>query len=162
MNIVCFGPGPQFKGGIQNYNSSLARALDEIDGVEVTIVSWTQMYPAIFPRDLIDRSSRSSVLEGTEIPVKYITNYNNPLTWSRTVKEINACNPDKVIFQWSLAIQGPPIGWIAKRLEKISGLEVIMDCHFVIQKEGSVIDSWLTKYALGKVRTIVTHASQTT
>jgi len=27
--IVCFGPGPQFKGGISNYNTSLAKALDK-------------------------------------------------------------------------------------------------------------------------------------
>ena len=26
--IVCFGPGPRFKGGIANYNTSLAKTLD--------------------------------------------------------------------------------------------------------------------------------------
>ncbi len=36
--IVCFGPGPQFKGGIQNYNTSLALALDKIEGNDVNIV----------------------------------------------------------------------------------------------------------------------------
>jgi hypothetical protein len=47
--IVTFGPGPRFKGGIANYNTSLARALDRRGDVEVHIVSWTQQYPAIIP-----------------------------------------------------------------------------------------------------------------
>jgi len=48
--IVVFGPGPQFKGGIANYNTSLAKALDMVEDVEVHIVSWTQQYPAIIPQ----------------------------------------------------------------------------------------------------------------
>jgi len=162
MHIVCFGPGPMFKGGIQNYNTSLAKALNNIDGVKVTIVSWTQMYPAIFPRDLKDRSSKKDILEGTDIEIIYLTNYNNPLTWSKTVSLIKSMNADKVIFQWSLAIQGLPMGWIAKRLSKKTKAEIIFDCHFVIQKEGSRIDNILTNYGLGTVDTFVTHASQTT
>ena len=39
MRIVCFGPGPQFKGGLANYNTSLAKAFSEFDNSEVHIVS---------------------------------------------------------------------------------------------------------------------------
>ena len=99
MKIVCFGPGPQFKGGIANYNTSLAKALDK-QGHEVHIVSWTQQYPAIIPRDFIDRSSKADQLVGTNIKVTYITNYNNPFSWIETVNFIKSLNPDKVIFQW--------------------------------------------------------------
>ena len=47
MIVVCFGPGPVFKGGIANYNTSLAKAFDKRTDCEVHIVSWTQQYPAI-------------------------------------------------------------------------------------------------------------------
>ncbi|MFT6814874.1 MAG: hypothetical protein ACJAZ3_000770, partial [Sphingobacteriales bacterium] len=77
-NVVCFGPGPKFKGGISNYNTSLAKAFDVIDGVNVHIVSWTQQYPAIIPREFVDKSSKNDFLENTNIQVKYITNYNKP------------------------------------------------------------------------------------
>ncbi len=160
--VVCFGPGPIFKGGIQNYNSSLAKALAYMPEVDVIIVSWTQMYPAILPRDLVDRSSKSQVLEGSSIQVHYITDYNNPFTWSKTVNYIFSLNPDMVIFQWSISIQGLPIGWIAKKLKRKTHAEIIFDCHFVIQKERSVIDGFLTKYALKGANTFITHASQTT
>ena len=116
--IVCFGPGPKFKGGIANYNTSLAKAFDKMDDAEVHIVSWTQQYPAIIPRDFIDRKSKTDQLEGTEIKVHYITNYNNPASWKSTVKLIVGLRPDKVIFQWAIAIQGIPLGYIAKKLKK--------------------------------------------
>lgn len=159
--IVCFGPGPMFKGGISNYNTSLARALDALPDTEVHIVSWTQQYPAIIPRDFIDRSSRKSLLEGTEIEVHYITNYNNPLSWAKTADLIAQLNPDQVIFQWAIALQGLPMGWIARRLKKKCSAEIIFDCHLVVQKEGSALDISFTKYGLGCADTWVVHALKT-
>mgnify|MGYP001801883106 CR=1 FL=1 len=114
--IVCFGPGPMFKGGIANYNTALAKSLEAQGDNEVHIVSWTQQYPAIIPRDFVDRSSKSSFLEGTNIEVTYITNYNNPRSWRQTGNAIKELNPDKVILQWAIAIQGLPLGWIAINL----------------------------------------------
>ena len=159
--IVCFGPGPMFKGGIANYNTSLAKAFDKIEDIEVHIVSWTQQYPAIIPRDFIDRKSKTDLLEGTDIKVHYITNYNNPASWSGTVKLIKGLNPDKVIFQWAIAIQGIPLGHIAKKLRKQKNIEVIFDLHFVIQKEGSSLDNRLTKHAIKHADSYVVHAFKT-
>lgn len=154
--IVLFGPGPQFKGGISNYNTSLAKAMDK-QGVEVHIVSWTQQYPAIIPRDFIDRSSKYSMIEGTDIQVHYVTNYNNPLTWSATVKRIKEIQPEMAVFQWAIALQGLPMGWIAKRL-KNTGIEVIFDLHLVVQKESSSVDQFFTRYGLKPVKTYITHS----
>lgn len=160
MVIVCFGPGPVFKGGISNYNTSLAKALDAIPGVEVHIVSWTQQYPAIIPRDFKDHKSKIDLLEHTMIKVHYITNYNNPLTWYNTVKLIGDLKPEAVIFQWAIAIQGLPMGHIAGRLNRM-GIKTVFDLHFVIQKESSALDLRFTKMALSKGRYFITHARKT-
>ncbi len=159
--IVCFGPGPMFKGGIANYNTSLAKAFDNIQDTEVHIVSWTQQYPAIIPRDFIDRSSKVDQLEGTNIKVHYITNYNNPASWKQTAKLIAGLKPDKVIFQWAIAIQGLPMGYIAKKLKKIKDIEVFFDLHFVIQKEGSALDNKLTKIGIKHADSYIVHAFKT-
>ncbi|HQP90755.1 MAG TPA: hypothetical protein PLK51_07215, partial [Bacteroidales bacterium] len=103
MRIVCFGPGPQFKGGLANYNTSLAKAFSEFDNSEVHIVSWTNQYPSIIPRDFIDRKSRYNAIKDTDIKVHYLTNYNNPFSWTKTAKLIKDINPDVAIFQWSIA-----------------------------------------------------------
>lgn len=159
--VVCFGPGPKFKGGISNYNTSLAKALDRFDNVEVFIVSWTQQYPAIIPREFVDKTSKSDLLEGTNIEVKYITNYNNPLTWRETVNVIRDLRPQIVVFQWAIAIQGLPMGYIANKLRKETQVEVIFDLHFVVQKENSKIDRLFTRYGIRKAKTYVVHAHKT-
>jgi len=161
MKVVCFGPGPKFKGGISNYNTSLARALDAIPGTEVHIVSWTQQYPAIIPREFVDKSSRQDFMEGTGIKTHYITNYNNPLTWYQTYRLILSLQPDKVVFQWAIAIQGLPIGRIIQWLRRHKNIEVIVDLHFVIQKENSKIDRFFTKLGIGKANTFLVHALKT-
>lgn len=161
MKIVCFGPGPKFKGGISNYNTSLARALDKIPGTEVHIVSWTQQYPAIIPREFVDKSSQMDLLEGSKIKVKYITNYNNPVSWYETYRYILSLKPDKVVFQWAIAIQGLPIGRIVSWLRQHPEIEVILDLHFVIQKENSSIDKFFTKMGIGKAKTYIVHALKT-
>jgi glycosyltransferase involved in cell wall biosynthesis len=161
--VICFGPGPQFKGGIQNYNTSLALAMDRRENTEVHIVSWTQQYPAIIPREFVDKSSKADLLAGSKIKVHYITNYNRPRTWLQTVRLIESlCSqPAKVIFQWSIALQGLPLAFIAKRLKKNPHIEVIFDLHFVIQKEHSSLDKRLTKMALQHADTFVVHALKT-
>jgi glycosyltransferase involved in cell wall biosynthesis len=157
--VVCFGPGPLFKGGIQNYNTSLALALDKRGDCEVHIVSWTQQYPAIIPREFVDKSSKSDLLQGSGVQVHYVTNYNNPLTWRETVQKIKSLGASKVVIQWSIALQGLPLYFIAKGLK--GHCEVIFDVHFVQQKEHSAIDKVLTKWALGKADTILVHALKT-
>lgn len=158
--VVCFGPGPAFKGGIANYNTSLALAM-HAQGAKVHIVSWTQQYPAIIPRDFKDRASKNNLLEGTDIEVHYITNYNNPLSWKATVNLILSLQPQQVILQWALSIQGIPMGYIAKKLFKSQRTEVVFDCHLVVQKEGSALDALLTKRGLKYAHTYVTHAYKT-
>lgn len=158
--IVCFGPGPRFKGGIQNYNTSLALALDKQPDTEVHIISWTQQYPAIVPREFVDKSSKADLLAGSNVKVQYITNYNKPSTWRETVQAMLALKPEKVIFQWSIALQGLPIGYMVKRLKK-AGVEVVIDLHFVIQKENSNIDKYFTKRGIQHADTYIVHALKT-
>lgn len=159
--VVVFGPGPMFKGGIANYTISLAKALDKIENTKVYIVSWTNQYPSIIPRDFIDKSSKTDLLEGTDISVIYITDYNNPASWNKTVEIIKNIDPQKVIFQWAIAIQGLPMGYIAKKLKKSTKAELIFDLHVVKQKESSIIDNIFLKKALKIPHTYVVHALKT-
>jgi glycosyltransferase involved in cell wall biosynthesis len=159
--VVVFGPGPMFKGGMANYTSSLAKAFDRFTEAETHIVSWTQQYPAIIPRDFIDRASKTDVLAGTNIKVHYLTNYNNPLSWRETVDAIKEINPDLVVFQWSVAVQGLPLGYIARKIKAETNIEVVFDLHFVIQKEQSSLDKMLSKYGLAVADTYIVHAYKT-
>lgn len=159
--IVCLGPGPMFKGGISNYNTSLAKALDKEKDTEVHIVSWTEQYPRIIPRKFEDTSSKQDLLAGHDIQVHYLLDFNKKSTWKQTVKKILELQADMVIIQWSIALQGIPLGYIVRKLKKHRQIEVIGDLHFIIQKEGSVLDNPLTKRTLRNMGTYITHSLKT-
>ncbi len=159
-HIICFGPGPKFKGGIAQYNTALARSLKD-EGAQVTIVSWTQQYPAIIPREFVDKASSSDFLEGYDIPVHYLTNWNAPGTWKKTAKAIAALKPDKVIIQWYNPTQGIPLNTIAKYLRKHTKAEILFDLHFVAAKEQSSLDARLTRMALRHGHSFIVHAYKT-
>ena len=158
--VVCFGPGPAFKGGMANYNTSLAKTFDKTE-VETHIVSWTQQYPSIVPREFKDTQSKVDLLDGTNIKCSYITNYNRPSTWKKTADYIASLRPEIVIFQWSIALQGLPLRHVAKRIKKKSSAEIIFDLHFVVQKEKSKIDRFFTKYGIKNADSYIVHALKT-
>ena len=159
--IVCFGPGPRFKGGISNYNTSLAKAFDAQAEHETYIISWSQQYPAIVPREFIDDKSKKDFLEGTRIQVEYLCDYNRPRTWKKTAQRIVELNPEQVIIQWYNAQQGLPLSRIRKYIESHCKAQVIFDLHFVVPKENSAIDTWFTKLGLKGVRHFIAHAYST-
>lgn len=159
---MCFGPGPAFKGGLSDYNASLARALHARGDVRVQMVSWTEQYPSIIPRDFKDRVSKTDKLQGTDIACEYLTNFNNPISWRRTADRIAEMRPRAVVFQWSIALQGLPLGRIIKRLKRIAPqCETIIDLHFVVQKEKSRIDRMFTKMGIAEADTYIVHARKT-
>ena len=127
----------------------------------MTIVSWTQQYPAIIPREFVDKTSRSDFLEGYDIPVKYLTNWNDPRTWRTTAKAIAALQPGKVIIQWYNPTQGIPLNAIAKYLRKNTNAEILFDLHFVAAKEQSSLDARLTRMALQHGHSFIVHAYKT-
>ncbi|OQX84821.1 hypothetical protein B6D60_08700 [candidate division KSB1 bacterium 4484_87] len=159
--VVVFGSGPKFIGfGL--YNTSLAKALDKFPDTEVYLVSWSHPYPAIIPRDSVDHSSKTEeLLEGTNVNLKYVTNFNNPLTWYKTYKLIKKINPDVAVFQWAISVQGIPIGYIVNKLKKKTNTEIVFDLHFVKQKEESLLDKLLTKRALKNADSYITHDYKT-
>ena len=159
--IVLFGPGPYFKGGLANYNISLARAMDALGCWDVHLISWTQQYPALIPRDFADKVSKEDKMAGTSVQVHYITDYNKPSTWSSTAELIREIGPKCVVIQWSIALQGLPLGFLVKKLRKETDIEVLFDLHFVIQKEQSFIDRFFTRFALQHASGFVVHASKT-
>lgn len=159
--IVCFGPGTKFKGGIANYNTSLAKSFDQKENTETHIVSWIQQYPAIVPREFIDKESRVNQLEGTDIKEIYLTDFNKPGTWKKTADYIIALKADKVIIQWYNAMQGLPLSRIVKRIRKKCNTEVIFDLHFVVPKENSNLDTYFTKMGLKTSDCFIVHSLKT-
>lgn len=158
--IVVIGPGPRFKGGIANYTSSLARALEGTGNLEVHLVSWIAQYPAFIPRDFLDRKSKANQLDGSGVRVHYLLNYNNIFSWRKTVSFIRELKPDRVIIQWAISIQGLPLRYVAGQLRK-SGIRIFFDLHNVMQKESSGLDKWMTSRCIRHGSDYIVHSLDT-
>ncbi len=159
--IVVFGPGPGFKGGIANFNISLAKAFAMQDDTETHIVSWINQYPFFIPRDFIDDKSQTDLLENSGVTVHYVMNYNRFYTWQKTYNTIVELNPDFVVFQWSNPIQAFPIGYLIRQLKANTTIRVIADLHFGNRKEYAKTVKWLTSYAIKYADAYVVHSYKT-
>jgi glycosyltransferase involved in cell wall biosynthesis len=159
--IVVFGPGPGFKGGIANFNISLAKAFAMQDDTETHIVSWVNQYPFFIPRDFIDDKSQTDLLENSGVTVHYVMNYNRFYTWQKTYKTIVDLNPDFVVFQWSNPIQAFPIGYLIRQLKANTTIRIIADLHFGNRKEYAKTVKWLTSYAIKYADAYVVHSYKT-
>lgn len=154
------GPGPQFKGGISNFNTSLAKALDALGDCEVRILSWTNQYPAIIPREFKVPTSTKDYFKGTRIQIEYLLDYNNPFTWRKVVAQARDWQPDIVIFQWVNNVQAFPIRSICKGVKKHTSAEIQFVLHVVKQKETSIVDKTLTRHGFAYVDTFIAHSEK--
>ena len=160
--VVVFGPGPGLKGGIANFNISLAKAFATLEDVEEThLVSWTNQYPFFIPRDFIDDKSHTELLENSGVAVHYTLDYNKFPSWQKTFEKIVELNPDFVVLQWSSPIQAFPIGYLIRHLKASTTIPVIVDLHFVNRKEYAKTVNWLTTYAIKYADAFVVHSYKT-
>ncbi|MDR1156263.1 MAG: glycosyltransferase [Bacteroidales bacterium] len=159
--IVVFGPGPGFKGGIANFNISLAKAFAMQDDTETHIVSWINQYPFFIPRDFIDDKSQTDLLEKSGVTVHYAMNYNRFYTWQKTYHTIVELNPDFVVFQWSNPIQAFPVGYLIRQLKANTTVRIIADLHFGNRKEYAKTVKRLTNYAIKYADAYVVHSYKT-
>ena len=161
--MFALGLGRCSKGVFQITIPPLQRHLDKIPDTKVHIVSWTQQYPAIVPREFVDKSSKADLLEGhTSIDVTYLTNYNNPSSWIKTAKLIKSLNADKVDHSMVHCHSRPSsrsriINWLKRHTKT----EVVVDLHFVLQKEKSKIDRFFLSIGIGRADTYLVHSLKT-
>jgi len=159
--IVVFGPGPGFKGGIANFNISLAKAFAMQEDTETHIISWSNQYPFFIPRDFMDDKSQSGLLEKYGVTVHYTMDYNRFSTWQKTYETIVEHNPDIVVIQWANPIQAFPISYLIRQIKANTTIRVIADLHFVNRKEYAKTVKRLTRYAIVFADAYVVHSYKT-
>jgi len=159
--IVVFGPGPGFKGGIANFNISLAKGFAMLEKTETHIVSWINQYPFFIPREFLDDKSQIDLLEKSGVTVHYTMNYNRFSTWQKTYNKIVEINPDFVVIQTASLSQSPPIGYLIRQIKANTTIRVIADLHFGNRKEYSKTIRMLARYAIGCADAYITHSFRT-
>ena len=138
--IIIIGPAFPYRGGIANFNNSLAVEYKS-QGADVKIYSFSLQYPSfLFP-------GKTQYEEGEgpkDIEIIPIVNSINPFNWFKVASRIKKENPDYVIIRYWLPFMAPCLGTIAKLIRKTTKVFAITDN--VIPHEKRIGDSFLTRY----------------
>ena len=138
--VIIIGPAYPYRGGIANFNNSLAKAFKK-SGNEVEVISFKLQYPSfLFP----GKTQYESSDPPEDIIITDLINSVNPLNWVSVAKTINKKKPDYVIIRYWLPFMAPCLGTIARLLQKKIKILAITDN--VIPHEKRFGDFYLTKY----------------
>ena len=150
--IVIVGPASPLRGGIADFNESLAGELIA-QRHEVVIVSFSMQYPSF----LFPGKSQFSKNPKTDHPYKIhsLINSINPISWYKTAKFIINEKPDAVLFRFWIPFMGLCLGTIAGKLKK-SGIAVYGLTDNVIPHESRIGDRQLTGYFLKRCNGFIT------
>lgn len=146
MKIVILGPAFPLRGGIANFNETLAESLQKA-GHEVIIFSYQLQYPNfLFP-------GKTQYAENESAPKKLniinALNSINPFNWFTVAKKINAIQPYMVIARYWMPFFAPCLGTILKKINKTVKKVALVDN--IIPHEKRLGDRTLTKYFTNQV-----------
>lgn len=140
MRIAILSPFYPYRGGIAQFSASLYRELEKEH--QVKAFTFTRQYPSIlFPGktqyvsadDAADKIEAYRVLDSI-----------NPLSYLKTVKAINAFEPDVVILRYWMPFFGPSLGFIARHMKS----PVISIVDNAVPHERRFFDIPFSKYFL--------------
>jgi D-inositol-3-phosphate glycosyltransferase len=138
--VIIIGPAHPYRGGISNFNNSLAQAYND-KGDNVTIFSFSLQYPSLlFP----GKTQYEDSDPPKNIKIRSLINSINPLNWLSVARKVNKENPDYVIIRFWLPFMAPCLGSIARLLN--SNIKILAITDNIIPHEKRFGDFLLTKY----------------
>ncbi len=138
--VIIIGPAFPYRGGIANFNNSLAVEYQN-QGADVQVYSFSLQYPSF----LFPGKTQYEEGEGPDgIKIFPIINSVNPFNWFKVAKLVKRENPDYVIIRYWLPFMAPCLGTIAKLIRKKTKVFAITDN--VIPHEKRIGDNLLTRY----------------
>ena len=151
--VIIIGPAFPYRGGIANFNNSLAIEYKK-QGADVKVYSFSLQYPSFF---FPGKTQYENGNPPENIEIIPVINSINPFNWFKVVRSIKKENPDYVIFRYWLPFMAPALGTIAKLLRKTTKIFAITDN--VIPHEKRFGDYFLTKYFISKCDAFLTLSS---
>ncbi len=138
--VIIIGPAFPYRGGIANFNNSLAVEYQN-QGADVQVYSFSLQYPSF----LFPGKTQYEEGKGPEcIKIFPIINSINPFNWFKIARKVKTENPDYVIIRYWLPFMAPCLGTIAKLIRKKTKVFAITDN--VIPHEKRIGDNLLTRY----------------
>ena len=145
MKFTVIGPVYPYRGGIAHYTAQLIQALS-IAKHSVYSVSYKRQYPNWLYPGKSDKDPSQSVFH---IDAAFLLDPLDPITWYKTVKQIDKKKPDLVIIQWWTTFWAPAYAVIGAILRR-KKIKVGYIIHNVLPHEQHFYDPLLAKMALSQ------------
>lgn len=138
MKIAFLGPAPPFLGGISQFASHLADEFSSL-GHEICFFNFKQQYPALlFPAGIQEDESQPNH------PSQRVLTPYLPQSWLKTIRAINAWQPDLIIISWWVPFFAPAFGYIIRRIKNCRKLIL---AHNIVPHEKWPLTRKLLRYA---------------
>jgi glycosyltransferase involved in cell wall biosynthesis len=150
-SICIVGPSKRFLSGISYYTIRLANAMSAEK--DVSVVYFRQLLPTfLFPGKSHVGKNISDLNFSPGIPVFDGMDYNNPLTWVKAYRFLEAQKPDIIVLQWWTS----SVAHMQLMLKLFAGLlnkpKIIIEFHEVVDPfEESILPIRLYSKATGKL-----------
>lgn len=142
MKALLLGPAYPLRGGIANFNESLAVAFIK-NSIDTHIVSFYFQYPSfLFPgKTQFTKNKPAHFIE-----IKSLLSSINPISWYKTAKYIEQENPDVIIVQYWMPFMAPALGSVLRLIRRKKAPKVIAIVHNAKPHEKQPGATMLTKY----------------
>ena len=148
--VIIIGPAHPYRGGIANFNNSLAMAFLN-NGDDVEVFSFKLQYPSfLFP----GKTQYEESDPPKNIKIKSLINSINPFNWLNVAYQINKRKPDYVIIRYWLPFMAPCLGTIARLINNKTKILAITDN--IIPHEKRFGDFYLTKFFVSSCHAFLT------
>ncbi len=148
---ILIGPAFPLRGGIANFNQSVARALKK-KNISSEIISFTLQYPSfLFP----GKTQYENGDAPENVDIKELINSINPISWIKTAKYIRKTDAATIVFNYWMPFFGLCYGMIIRLLRRKS-IKKIALCHNIIPHEKRLPDNFLNRFFLKKCDGFIT------
>lgn len=148
MKICLLGPFPPFRGGISQFNSRLAGAL-ELAGQQVVKVGFRSLYPGVLFPGKSQYENSGAAVDRSDMPLLRPA---SPFSWSGARRRIGSLRCDAVVVQWWHPFFAPCLSACLPR-----GIPAMAVCHNLHPHEGFPFAKTLGRRFLNRMECIVVH-----
>jgi len=151
LKILSIGPANPLRGGIARFNESFAIACKSA-GHEVEIVSFRFLYPGfLFP----GKSQYTDDPPPDDISIHTWLHSVNPINWLVCSGKIKRLKPDLIVFHYWMPFFAPVMGFLARRIKKSTGANVMAIAHNLIPHEKQIFSGTFTRYFVNSLDGLV-------
>lgn len=133
MLFTILGPVVPLRGGIAQYTTLLAEALEKREPVRV--FSFSRLFPSFLYPGRSQRQDKAML--ATPANVEFCLDSVNPITWKRTANKIIASKPDLLIVPLWTTFLVPTLYSVVSVVKRHTATKVLFICHNVMPHDVS-------------------------